>query len=72
MYTNADGTTIYTFSWGELYIYPKGKAIVLRNSGHMKKDEVINALAEQGYRLTGRGTDMRVPHMNARVYPIAA
>lgn len=62
-----------TFSWGELYIYDhRGTAVVNRTNGHMNKDEVAEALRANGYKMTSAGRALRVPHMQTRVYNIAA
>lgn len=66
-------TTIIGFSWGDIYIYDeRGTAVVNRTNGHMNKDEVVEALSANGYRIASAGRVVPAPHMKARAYDIKA
>lgn len=65
-------TTIINFSWGEMFIYDDGKAIINRTNGHMNKAEVIEALRVNGYKIASQGRAVPAPHAKARAYSIQA
>ena len=65
-------TTIIGFTWGDLYIYDNGTAVVNRTNGHMNKEEVVEALRANGYQIVSSGRTVPAPHMKARAYDIKA
>jgi len=63
---------IGTFDWGTVRIHGGNVATVERTNGHMNKAQLIEALAQAGYRIASAGKAMNVPHIKARSYEIKA